>query len=222
MTTKQSTDVFGEALLAYFQGDRSPFYLRDLSGRLFETDLSRYFRTTTRLSRLERKLISLAHGDILDVGCGTGNYLPLLALHGRVLGIDISPNAIDVGRRSGCKTCKVADIFTFQTAKRFDTITLLGNGLGIAGTVSGTKRLTGRLSSLLKDDGQILALARRVTQGEFVATRLRPVWKQRVGREFGWIHMGRDLLCDLCARSGLCLSVVQGNQHYYLFRLTKN
>jgi SAM-dependent methyltransferase len=222
MTTMQSRDVFGEALLAYFQGDRSPFYLRDRSGRLFETDLSRYFRTTTRLSRLERKLISLAHGDILDVGCGTGNYLPLLAQHGRVLGIDISPNAIDVGRRRGCKTCEVADIFTFRTGKRFDTITLLGNGLGIAGTVIGTKRLIGRLSSLLKDDGQILALTRRVTQREFVATRLRPVWKQRVGREFGWIHMGRDLLCDLCARSGLRLSVVQGNQHYYLIRLTKN
>jgi SAM-dependent methyltransferase len=215
-------DVFGEALLAYLQGDRSPFYLRDQSGRSFETDLSRNFRTVARLSRLERKLISLAYGDILDVGCGTGNYLPLLARHGRVLGIDISPNVIEVARRRGCKTCKVADVFTFRTAKRFDTITFLGNGLGIACTVSGTKRLLRKLSSLLTVGGQVLAIGRRVTHRRFVAVQLRPVWQERVGPRFDWIHISRDLLSDLCKRSALCLSVVQGNQYYYLFRITKN
>ena len=38
-------------------------------------DLSRYFRKTNQLSELERKLISLSYGDILDVDCGTGNYI---------------------------------------------------------------------------------------------------------------------------------------------------
>ena len=222
MTAKQSMEVFGEALLAYSRGDRSPFYLRENSGRMFKVDLGRYFRTAGQLSGMERKLISLAHGNILDVGCGTGNYLPLLADRGQVLGIDVSPKVIEVARIAGCQSCVAADIFTFSTAEKYDTITLLGNGLGIGGSVEGTRRLLRQLSKLLKDDGQVLVIARRVTQKKFVATRLCPVWKQKEGPGFRWIHIGRTLLSDLCVRVGLCLSVIQGNQHLYLLRILKN
>ncbi len=219
---KQSMDLFGEALQAYSQGDASPFYLQDSSGQLFETDLSRYFRLPSQLSKLERKLISLAYGQILDVGCGTGNYIPLLERRGRVLGIDISSRVIEVARQRGCKCCKVADMLSFETRRKYDTITLLGNGLGIGGTVRGTKRLLARLSGLLKEDGQILAIGRRVVRGKFVVLQLRPVWRQKVGARFGWIHMSRDLLSDMCLRVGLHLSVVYGNQHYFLLKMTKN
>jgi len=214
-------DLFGEALRAYSQGDRSTFYLKDRSGELFETDLSRYFRKTNQLSKFEMKLISLTYGDILDVGCGSGNYIPLLAERGRVLGIDISPSVIDVAKKNGCKTCKVADIFTFPTTKKYDTITFLGNGLGIGGTVNKTKKLLKKLSCLLKNDGQILAIGRRVIQRKFVAVQLRPVWKQKIGSRFDWIHISKDFLSDLCEQAGLRLKVLQGNQHYYMFRIVK-
>ena len=75
MKTKQAMDLLGEALKAYSRGDRDSFYLRDGSGELFRLDLSRYFRKANQISKLERKLISLSYGDILDVGCGTGNYI---------------------------------------------------------------------------------------------------------------------------------------------------
>lgn len=127
-------DIFGEALKAYSQGDRARFYFQDESGKIFGHDLSRYFRKMNRLSKLEKKLISLSYGDILDVGCGTANYIPLLAERGNVLGIDISPNVIEVARQHGCKYCRVADIFSFPTHKKYDTITLLENNLGLGET----------------------------------------------------------------------------------------
>jgi SAM-dependent methyltransferase len=221
MKTKKAMDLFGEALKAYYRGESVHFFLKDQSGRLFKTDLSRYFRKTNQLSKLERRLISLSYGDILDVGCGTGYYIPLLAERGQVLGIDISPNIIELARKSGCKFCKVADIFSYSTTKKYDTITFLGNNLGIGGTVNKTKKLLEKLSHLLKDDGQILATIRRVPGRKFVVARIKPVWGKRTGPEFGWIHFNIDFLSDLCEQAGFRLKVLRGNQHYYLLRIAR-
>lgn len=222
MKTKQSMDLFGEALKAYSQGDRAKFYFKDNAGELFEHGLSRYFRKTSQLSKSERKLISLSYGDILDVGCGTGNYIPLLAKRGKVIGIDISPNIIEVAKKNGCKNCKVADIFIFPTSKKYNTITFLENNLGIGGNVDKTKKLLKKLSNLLKNDGQILAIARRVPDKKYVAVELKPVWKQKVGPKFGWIHLNINFLSDLCEQAGLHLKVLQGNQHSHLIKIVKN
>lgn len=214
-------DLFGLALKARSQGDKTKFYFQDSSGKLFEHKLNRYFRKTNQLSKLEKKLISLSRGDILDVGCGTGNYIPLLMKQGRVLGIDISPNIIDVAQENGFKNCKLADIFTFPTAKKYDTITFLENNLGLGGTVNKTKKLLKKISGLLKDGGQILAIASRVPDKKFIAAELRPVWKQKVGPKFGWIHFNIDFLSGLCDKAGLSLKVLQGNQHGYLLKIVK-
>jgi SAM-dependent methyltransferase len=41
---------------------------------------------------------------ILEVGCGTGGNLPMLARHGRVFGLESEPLAIDFARKRGCAT----------------------------------------------------------------------------------------------------------------------
>ncbi len=222
MKTKQSMGIFGEALKAYSQGDKAKFYLKSDSGELFEHGLNRYFRKTSQLSKSERKLISLSYGDILDVGCGTGNYIPLLAKRGKVMGIDISPNIIEVAKKNGCKNCKVADIFTYQTSKKYDTITFLENNLGIGGNVDKTKKLLEKISNLLKRDGQILAITRRVPNKKYVAVELKPVWKNKVGPKFGWINFNTNFLSDLCEPAGLHLKVLHGNKHSHLIKIVKN
>ncbi len=221
MKTKQSMDVFGEALKAYYLGDRSKFYLKEPSGKLSEHSLKRYFRKTSQLSKSERKLISLSQGDILDVGCGTGNYIPLLAKHGKVLGFDISQNVIDVAKMNGCKNCIVADIFTFPEKKKFDTITFLENNLGIGGSIDKTKELLKKLSNLLKNDGQILAISRNLRNKDYFSIELHPVWKQKIGPKFGWIHFNINFLSDLCEKEGLRLKILRGNQYSCLVRIVK-
>ncbi len=215
-------DLFGEALKAYALGDRDKFYFKEASGEISECSLKRYFRKIAQISKSERNLISLSYGDILDVGCGTGNYIPLLAKRGNVIGIDISKNVIDVAKMKGCKNCIVADIFTFPTKKKFDTITFLGGNLGIAGSVDKTKKLLKKLSNILKKDGQILAILRRLPDKKYVAVELRPVWKNKTGPKFGWIHFNINFLSDLCRQEELRLKVLQGNKHSYLVRIVKN
>jgi len=222
MKTKQSMDVFGEALKAYYFGDKSKFFLKEPSGELSEHSLKRYFRKTSQLSKSERKLISLSYGDILDVGCGTGNYIPLLAKHGKVLGFDISQNVIDVAKMNGCKNCIVADIFTFPENKKYDTVTFLENNLGLGGSIDKTKKLLKKLSILLKKDGQILAISRNLQNKKYFSIELNPVWKNKIGPKFGWIHFNINFLSDLCEEAGLHLKVLQGNQHSCLVRIVKN
>jgi 2-polyprenyl-3-methyl-5-hydroxy-6-metoxy-1,4-benzoquinol methylase len=175
MRTKQSMDLFGEALKAYYLGDKSKFYLKEPSGKMSEHSLKRYFRKISQLSKLERKLISLSYGEILDVGCGTGNYMSLLAKRGKVLGFDISQNVIDAAKMSGCKNCIVADIFTFSENKKYDTITFLENNLGIGGTIDKTRKLLRKISILLKDNGQILAISRNLRNKDYFSIELKPV-----------------------------------------------
>jgi SAM-dependent methyltransferase len=222
MKTKQSMDLFGEALKAYASGDRTKLYFKESSGEISECSLKRYFRKAAQISKSERKLISLSYGEILDVGCGTGNYMPLLVKRGKVIGIDISKNVIDVAKLNRCNNCRVADIFTFSEKKKFDTITLLGNNIGIGGSVDKTKKLLKILSNILKEDGQILAIVRRLPNREYFAVKIRPIWKNKIGPKFGWIHLNINFLSDLCRQEGLHLKILQGNQYSYLVKIVKN
>ncbi len=164
---KQSMNVFGRALYGYHKGDRDRFYFIDQKGKKYPWDLKRYFRNYRQLSGLEKRIISLSYGNILDVGCGPGYYIPSLMKRGRVIGIDISEIIIRITKERGLKNCKVADIFKFKTRNKFDTITLLENNLGMGETLSGAKRLLRMLSSLLKENGQILTISKRIRKKDF-------------------------------------------------------
>ena len=222
MKTKQSMDLFGKALKSYYLRDRSKFYFKEPSGELSEHGLKRYFRKSNQLSKSEIKLISLSYGDILDVGCGTGNYIPLLVKHGKVLGFDISKNVIDVAKMNGCKNCIVADIFTFPEKKKYDTITFLENNLGLGGSIDRTKKLLKKLSIILKNDGQILAISRNLLNKKYFLIELNPVWKDKIGPKFSWIHFNINFLSDLCDEAGLHLKILQGNQYGCLIKIVKN
>jgi SAM-dependent methyltransferase len=87
---KKAMDLFGEALYDRYQGIHHPFFM-DFYGEVDEHNLDRYFRTPDKLSTIEKRMITMCYGNILDVGCGTANYFPLLNKQGTVIGIDIFP-----------------------------------------------------------------------------------------------------------------------------------
>jgi len=222
MESKQAMDLFGEALKAYSLGERDKFYFKNEAGEMFEHNLKRYFRKTREMSKMEMSLINLSYGKILDVGCGTGNYIPLLNKRGKVLGIDISSKVIAVAVANGCKNCVVGDIFSISTRNKYDTITLFENNLGLGGSVRKTKELLNKLSCLLKENGQILAMTMRLPDKDYLDVELKPVWKGKVGGKFGWIHFNINFLSGLCKEGGLNLQVLKGNRYCYLVRIKKS
>ncbi|MFA5796951.1 MAG: class I SAM-dependent methyltransferase [Candidatus Woesearchaeota archaeon] len=219
---KNSMDFFGKALLAYSEGDTASFFFVSASGKKHLHPLSDYFRAYHRFIKLEKKIISMSKGNILDVGCGTGNYVPYLMKQGTVLGIDISANVIQVAKRNKLNNCIVADIFTFKPKKKFDTIVLVENNLGMAETVQRTEILLKKLASMLNKEGCILTNARNVPNGTYYIGELYPLYKNRRGQKFKWISFNAKFLRKLCAKNNLKLEIVDRDKRHYLAKITKS
>jgi predicted TPR repeat methyltransferase len=218
---KKSMDVFGEALYAYWKGDKkSKLYLTYENRDSHELKLWAYFRSYKQFTKLEKKLISLCTGKILDVGCGTGYHIPYLMKRGRTEGIDISEKAIQVAKEMGLNNCYVADIFRFSTKKKYDTITLLQNNLGMAETIPKTKKMLMILSNLLSKDGQILLMHRKTKEKYKIIIR-HFEWKNKKSQKFRWIHHNARYLSNLCKELGLRADIIYKDRHYNLIRITR-
>lgn len=216
------SDLFGQAVYDTYLGSREVFSFK-LRGEVYPYNIEKYLRDENHLNNSELSQIDMAYGNILDVGCGTGNYLPKLDQKGNVIGIDISEKILEVAKLMGRKNCILADIFEYQPKIKFDTITMFGNNLGMAGSIEKTRVLLERMGSILKDDGQILLiLSRRSGDLDYIINDLTPVYKGITGTTFAWVSYNKDYLKRLCQECGWNMHVLNANKHYYSAKLTKN
>lgn len=225
--TRENYDLMATAVEARYHGDQSPFYYEgDNEGEIerVEFPIDLYLRKSAEeLNPSENKMIELAYGDILDVGCGTGCYMPELEKKGKVLGIDFSEGMIKVSKLLGIENCEVQDFFEFNPGKQYDTITLFCNNIGMTGQVEGTRKLLKHMSQLLKDDGQILSncfIAHEDFGANYDIMEIQGVWCDQRGPKFQWIHFSIDFLKGLCDEAGLKMEIVLEDEET-LVRLTK-
>jgi len=210
----QKRDLFGRVLYDYWEkGDKSAtlFFIENKKKK-FPVEISRYFRSYEDLSNLEKKAINLSRGSILDVGCATGYHVPALIERGEVDAIDISELAIKIAKENGIDNCFVGDIFKYTPGKKYDTITLFENNIGLAGTVSKTKRLIKTLRKLLKEDGQIICEIVRTRTVDTWAVLLTPLWNGKMGKSFKWLHFSVNFLSKMCIKYGLEMEVLDENE----------
>ncbi len=122
-----------------------------------EIPVAHLFRTYDQMPLLERQAMDLCRGRVLDVGAGAGCHALLLQERGlAVTAIDVSPLSCGVMRERGLADVRQCDIMQCDLKEQFDTILLMMNGLGIAGTVERLPDLLNHLRTMLSDDGQIL------------------------------------------------------------------
>jgi len=55
------------------------------------------------VAHLRRKLLSKAHGKVLDVACGTGSNIPLFQVGSNITAVDLSPKMLKIARESTTK-----------------------------------------------------------------------------------------------------------------------
>ncbi|KKK46500.1 hypothetical protein LCGC14_0801940 [marine sediment metagenome] len=125
-------------------------------------NLESYFRPLNKLTKLEKKLIDLSYGNILDIGSNTGYYIPYLMDKGTTTGIEISSKINNIARKKGIYNCITGDIFTYKFNNKFDTITLIGNDITLSGTLHRLKKLLKKFSALLNKNGQVLLIIRNI------------------------------------------------------------
>lgn len=102
--------------------------------------------------RLIASQISRSNLRILDVGCGTGANLEMLAGFGNSEGVDVSDEALEFCRAKGLKVHKgLAEKLPFED-QSFDVVTALDVVEHLDDDVAGLKEM----ARVLKDDGRTL------------------------------------------------------------------
>jgi SAM-dependent methyltransferase len=155
-------------------------------------------------------------GRVLDIGAGAGRHsLFLQTLGYEVHAIDICPELVlEVLPKRGVHSVEHADIFSYSSKNSFDTILLLGHGLGLAGSLTGLGVLLDRCATLLSPGGIIIADSIDVSktdeqvhidyQKSLVRTgqyrgemRFHLEYGDLVGVEFGWLHIDIETLASV-------------------------
>jgi SAM-dependent methyltransferase len=215
---KKAMDLIGLAVKDIIRGEKSDFTFIDTFGHVSTHDLERYLRKPSQLIGLEKQLIKKSKGSILDIGCATGYYLPLLMKKGKVVGIDISDNLVDVARKNGLRNCFVGDIFKYKFNEKFDSITLLENNIGLGGSIVNTKKLLNKLKILLNKNGQILMIIRNIDGRNYFKIKLRPCWRGIEGDRFEWISFNVNYLKDLLLKLGFNVEFLGEDEKSFLIK----
>ena len=133
----------GEALYDYYHGRLAAcITVRSNVEEDRQIPVGAFFREKNKFPYLEKKALKHCKGKVLDVGAGAGTHALYLQNKGlEVDALDISTKAVSVMQSRGVKNAYAADIFSFKTTAQYDTILLMMNGIGIAGTLDGLRKL---------------------------------------------------------------------------------
>ncbi len=220
-------DIFGEALLDYQNGN----YTEDITtfSSLSGEDtipLPYLFRAFHEMPLLEKKALELCKGKILDIGCGAGSHSLYLQNKGlEVMALDQSAGAIETCKLRGIANTVQTDIKDYQRAQ-FDTLLLLMNGIGIAGSINNLTVVLHHLKTLLKPNGQIILDSSDIIymfDKEDRPFELDPYYgevkftmhyKGNMGTHFTWLYISYPRLYEVASHCNLNCELVSRGEHY--------
>jgi 2-polyprenyl-3-methyl-5-hydroxy-6-metoxy-1,4-benzoquinol methylase len=229
---------YGKALIDYYQGNASAAVtmVRD-DGWTTELQMESFFRQAEAFE-LERLALNLCTGKILDVGAGAGLHSLFLQNKGfEVCAIDVIPESVRIMRERGISVVQQADVMTF-VGGQFDTILMMGHGIGMVEDIPGLDRFLAHASSLLRPAGQLLLTSldirvrsdpsgilyqkrNRDSGRYFGEIRMQFRYGEILGPLFGWLQVDADTLKIHAAKhSWYCELVCQQEDGNYLARLT--
>jgi SAM-dependent methyltransferase len=156
-------DAFGHEILDHHEGkpaleivERDDGYVSASSGPRL------YFAPYEEWWKCESKAMSHVRGRVLDVGYGAGRHALYLQERGHdVLGIDLSPLAVQVSRERGVKDARVLPLSQVGSKLgTFDTILMLGNNFALFGTPGRARRMLRRFHRITLATGRVVAQTR--------------------------------------------------------------
>jgi SAM-dependent methyltransferase len=230
-------DPFGRAILDYLNNENDEIISVDSNITIGEEIPVDYlFRDFNEFPDKEKFALGMCKGDVLDVGAGAGSHaLELQKSEKRVYALEISKLACDGMVKRGVEKVINADIFNYSE-RTFDTILLLMNGIGISGTVAGSKKLLKHLSDLLNPGGKIIlescdisymyenedgSIDINLNQEYYGELQYFVSYKNETAA-FDWLFIDQKLLSEIAGQSGLnCEILFEGDQSDYIACLTK-
>jgi SAM-dependent methyltransferase len=220
-------DAFGRMLL---DGSGSEIIERD-DGFLEAAKIG-YFAPVARWPAVERRALRWARGRVLDVGVGAGRAALELQRRGRsVVGIDVSPGAVEVARARGVRDVRLLAFEDVDdSVGRFDTIVMFGNNFGLFGSPSKARRLLRQLRPLAdrivaasndpsatEDPAHRAYQERNRKRGRMPGQlRLRVRYRDLTGPWFDYLIVSPDEMASILEGSGWqTRRLIQQNGHSY-------
>lgn len=232
-------DAIGQAMLDYQKGIRNEqLVVKSSISEDDEIPIDYLFRTEKQLPELEKKALQLCKGRVLDVGSASGVHSLILTEKGfEVKSIDVSEGAVEVMKLRGLSNVELQDFYSIKNEK-FDTILMLMNGSGLAGTIEGLTTLLNQAKTLLNNGGQILMDSSDISymfededgsvwidlnstyHGE---VQYQMVYKDCKSDEFDWLFIDFNRLKLISENLGFKCELVEEGEHFdYLARIALN
>lgn len=153
-----SIDPLGAMMLDYLNGEHdSCVEVHSETLEMSIMDGRTMFRSFEEMDELEKMALNHCDGRILDVGAGSGCHSLYLQDRDKVVdALDISPGCIEVMKKRNVKHPLHRNIFSLE-GKKYNTILMLMNGIGICGTLDGLNLFLQYLKTILAEGGWVLA-----------------------------------------------------------------
>ena len=231
-------DPLGDALIEYLKlaKDNNIIVHSDIS----EDDIipvSYLFREFDQMPEIEKIALSLCKGKTLDVGAGAGPHALWLQKNGiNTTAIDTSQGAIKTMRERGINDAENIDIKELNDRK-YDTILLLMNGIGIAGKLIFLSKFLNHLNSLLNENGQVLIESTDIkymfmeddgsmwldaNKKYYGEVKYQMQYNDTKGKTFDWLFIDFNTLSNFAKKNGFKSElIVEGKNHEYLAKLIK-
>ncbi|HTN16633.1 MAG TPA: class I SAM-dependent methyltransferase [Chitinophagaceae bacterium] len=225
-------DILGRAIAEYyFDNAHYKLWVHDNHGPRVEMQVPIYFRSPEAMPDLEMIALHECSGKVLDIGAGAGSHALYLQERGLdVTALDISAGAASVARARGVQNVLEADIFTLK-GKKFDTLLLLMNGIGLVQNIEGLKTFLHHAKTLLKAGGQLLFdssdLAYLYEDGipelpyYYGEVQCCYEYRRKKSDWFSWLYIDPKTMEAIAAREGWNMNILCTDaSDQYLARLT--
>lgn len=229
---ESSKDPLGAMMLDHLTGREDTFVEVDSTTlEMWTMKAQTMFRDYSGMDELERKALQLCRGRIVDVGAGSGCHSLYLQEKGEwVDALDISPGCVQVMLQRGIQNVSHQSLFTLGR-KKYDTLLMLMNGLGICGTLDGCNLFLQFIKTILAEGGQVIADStdlrslydEELHSGEddyYGETEFIMRYGDVISDPFNWIYIDFDTLAGLASYNGLrCDQMAMSQEGQYLARI---
>jgi len=160
MKDAQTQDAFGLLLAHHFAGESCNEFIERDDGYLVATDnLAAYFASYSEWPPRFQQAMDFVCGRVLDVGVGAGRFaLYLQGLGHEVVGIDVSPGALEICRKRGVENVHRLPFHKIDASLgTFDTVLMMGNNFGLFANPGRAKWMLRRLKNLTSGNARIVA-----------------------------------------------------------------
>ena len=233
-------DLFGEIMKDAVSGVPAEYLTERDDGNIKESLGSQYVAEFNDWLEPEKLAMDYVRGRVLDIGCGAGRVALYLQEQGLdVIGIDLSPGAIQAAKSRGIENAHLMDAETLEFSEDvFDTVILFGNNFGILGEVPRIAEMLRRLSMITTKDAVILAASvdplstdnpkhlayhekNRKDGKPPGLLKLRLNYKGKVGDWWNLLLADQSLMADIADQAGWRVDEFIGSPKYYVGVLRK-